>query len=350
MSEYINITPTEATSDDKSTDIRAAMSVSNLLTPPSHGIDLPGPSTPVATVPFVPADTPVATETVDIEDAPSTPVAPMPVNIKDATSTPITPEAADIKEAPSTPASVASRPGNEMVVYSPSDAGGASAAHVDREFECKNDDYAECKTGQYTKDLSRKVISDHFGRNKACTKVIKDWPLFCRKHYQRATYNQSQWQERKVQLILRQFRTIEEQFPGTMYTVALKKSEEDRLNLFSRKVAGGMHSDDAAEFVEPRKNKHFEAPINTLRELSMDLGEDKTLEDVEQTIYNIQEMLQQGETKQVPSIEFLPQLDDVGNPWTEANGGSPRNAKNVRVNKKGGVQKPVAPKKTKVKA
>jgi hypothetical protein len=38
----------------------------------------------------------------------------------------------------------------------------------------RNDDYNECKTGQYTMDLSRKVISDHFGRNKACTRIIKD--------------------------------------------------------------------------------------------------------------------------------------------------------------------------------
>jgi len=326
MAEYANTITTEASSEDKSTDIRATMSVSNLLTPPSHNVDVPDPSTPVATAPSAPADAPV------------------------------TPQAAatDIKEAPSSSlASDIARLDHDMDVESSPIAAGASAAPVEREFECKNDDYAECQTGQYTIALSRKVISDHFGRNKSCTKVIKDWPLFCRKHYQRATYNSDQWQARKLQLVLRQFKIIEEQFPGTMYTVALKKSEEDRLNLYSRKVASGMDNEDAAEFVVPRTNKHFEAPIDTLRELAMDLGADKTLEEVEQTVHNITNMLELGETKQVPSIEFLPQLNEHGNTWTMATGGSPRKGKSPktsRVNRKGGVQKPATPKKAKAKA
>ena len=53
-----------------------------------------------------------------------------------------------------------------------------------------------------------------------------DWPLFCRKHYQRATYNQKLWQSRKITLMLRQFNIIEAQFPGTKYIVAPKKTEE----------------------------------------------------------------------------------------------------------------------------
>lgn len=42
---------------------------------------------------------------------------------------------------------------------------------IDREFVCMNDEYSKCRTGQYNLALSRKVISDHFGRNKACTRV-----------------------------------------------------------------------------------------------------------------------------------------------------------------------------------
>jgi hypothetical protein len=145
-------------------------------------------------------------------------------------------------------------------------------ANIEREFTCVNDEYTRCRTGQYTKDLSRKVISDHFGRNKACTRDITDWPLFCRKHYQRATYNKALWQIRKLNLILRQFNIINRQFPGTTYDIVLKKSEESRLNEYSRKIAAGLAAADAAAAVAPRPAKHFEAPIDVLRELDQYLG------------------------------------------------------------------------------
>ncbi|KAF2690105.1 hypothetical protein K458DRAFT_328271 [Lentithecium fluviatile CBS 122367] len=236
----------------------------------------------------------------------------------------------------------------DLDASSPATDEDQTSAPVVREFICKNDEFAECKTGQYTMDLSRKVISDHFGRNKACTRIIKNWPLFCRKHYQRATYNQEKWQLRKVALIIRQFYIIEEQFPGTMYTVALKKSEENRLNTFSRKVASGMEPEEASKYVEPRENKHFEAPIDVLRELSMDLGSNKNVTEVDQIVNNIHDMLVNHETKQVPSIEFLPQLDADGTPYVEDDGSSPskgKSPKKPRVNKKGGIQKPATPKK-----
>jgi hypothetical protein len=163
-------------------------------------------------------------------------------------------------------------------------------------------------TGQYTKDLSRKVISDHFGRNKACTRDVTDWPLFCRKHYQRATYNKKKWQIRKVQLILRQFDVIEKEFPGTTYDIAFKKSEEARLNTYSRQVAAGIQQPDAAKRVKPKEGKHFEAPIDVLRELDQWVGFDKTHNEVQKIVDVILQMLEDKETEQVPSIEFLPKL------------------------------------------
>jgi hypothetical protein len=155
---------------------------------------------------------------------------------------------------------------------------GEDVPDSEREFICMNDEHTRCMTGQYTKDLSRKVISDHFGRNKACTRDITDWPLFCRKHYQRATYNKKKWQIRKVQLILRQFDVIEKQFPGTTYDIAFKKSEEARLNSYSRSVAAGMKQDDAMDKVAPKEGKHFEAPIDVLRELDQYVGTGKSHE------------------------------------------------------------------------
>ena len=44
---------------------------------------------------------------------------------------------------------------------------------------------------------------------------------------------------------LRQFDTIQDQFHGTKYTVALKKSEESRLNTFSRKIAAELEASAA---------------------------------------------------------------------------------------------------------
>jgi hypothetical protein len=177
-----------------------------------------------------------------------------------------------------------------------------------RGFICFNDEHTRCKTGQYTKDLSRKVISDHFGRNKACTRDITDWPLFCRKHYQRATYNKAKWQVRKINLILRQFDIIEKDFPGTTYDVALKKSEEARLNQFSRQVASGVDKETAAEKVAPAAGKAFEAPIDVLRELDLSIGRGKTYDEAKLIVDMILQMLEEQETEQVPSIEFLPRI------------------------------------------
>lgn len=179
---------------------------------------------------------------------------------------------------------------------------------IKREFTCMNDEFSKCRTGQYTLVLSRKVISDHFGRNKACTRSVSDWPLFCRKHYQRATYNKELWQLRKVKLILRQFDIIEREYPGTTYDITLKRAEEDRLNDFSRKIASGMSSSEAADAVAPAEGKSFEAPIDVLRELDQYLGKGKTMRQAKDTMDVIYQMLQEKDTEQVPSIEFLPQL------------------------------------------
>ncbi|KAF2874438.1 hypothetical protein BDV95DRAFT_474829, partial [Massariosphaeria phaeospora] len=207
----------------------------------------------------------------------------------------------------------------------------------EREFVCMNDEYSECRTGQYSKDLSRKVISDHFGRNKACTREVSCWPLFCRKHYQRATYNADKWQLRKINLILRQFDVIESEHPGTTYNVCLKKSEEGRLNKFSRGIASGLSSEDAGAPVLPSNNKSFEAPIDVLRELEFGLGEKKTIDEVKATVTTILDMLNKGETKAVPSIEFLPQL-----PKKNAAPVTPKNKNKgtpTRVSAKGSVKK-----------
>lgn len=229
-------------------------------------------------------------------------------------------------------------PQQEELDVSPEETVDEDVPDDQREFICVNDEYTRCHTGQYTKDLSRKVISDHFGRNKACTRDITEWPLFCRKHYQRATYNKEKWQIRKIQLILRQLKVIERQFPGTTYNVALKKSEETRLNQYSRHIASGLTSAAARNRVAPAKGKHFEAPIDVLRELDQWLGKGKTHGEVKEIVDVILQMLEGKESEQVPAIEFLPQLPGKVAPSkkTPVKG---RATTAGRVSKKGGVKK-----------
>jgi hypothetical protein len=225
----------------------------------------------------------------------------------------------------------------------------------EREFICKNDETSRCITGQYTLELARKVISDHFGRNKACTRDIADWPLFCRKHYQRATYNKQLWQIRKLGLIFRQFDVIEAQFPGTTYDIHFKKSEETRLNMYSRKIAAGWPEDKAAQSVAPKEpSKHFEAPIDILRELDLDLGTDKTIEEVKDITQKILRQIQDEAVTQVPAIEFLPTLPGkMSSPKKKAKAPktpSPKKRRNAktpsskgtpgRVSSKGSIKKP----------
>ncbi|KAF1834359.1 hypothetical protein BDW02DRAFT_630479 [Decorospora gaudefroyi] len=223
---------------------------------------------------------------------------------------------------------------------------GTDVPDAQREFICMNDEHTRCLTGQYTLDLSRKVISDHFGRNKACTRDITSWPLFCRKHYQRATYSKEKWQLRKVVLILRQFDVIEQEHPGTTYDVAFKKSEEGRLNSYSRQVTSGISNDTAEKYFAPVAGKHFEAPIEVLRELDQYVGRGKTYNEVKSTTDVILQMLEDKECEQVPAIEFLPQLPNKvvtpkKTPTKVRAAKSPKTPKTPsRLSAKGSVKKP----------
>ncbi|KAF3037798.1 hypothetical protein E8E12_005351 [Didymella heteroderae] len=275
---------TALSSTTTQSSIRNAMSFSNLLSEPAE---------PKASTSKLAAE-------VLVLDPPSTPkrgLSPVKQNITSPTDTVMFETSELTEEAVDSPGA-----GGQTTVSAADDD------LVEREFICLNDEYSKCRTGQYTLALSRKVISDHFGRNKACTRDLTDWPLFCRKHYQRATYNKGLWQFRKVKLILRQFDVIEAEFPGTTYDITLKKSEEDRINEFSRKIAQGMSSEDAATAVAPVAGKAFEAPIDVLRELDQYIGKGKTLSEVKDTMDVISQMLQGNETEAVPAIEFLPQL------------------------------------------
>ncbi|KAI0621883.1 hypothetical protein TUN199_06121 [Pyrenophora tritici-repentis] len=285
---------TDKTETTQTDTIRSTMAVNNLLSP----VD----DTPEVTAAPVVVSPVVATRAVTPPSTPSTPSKP----VKEEASSPligspdtVMSEPNDVKE----PVTV-----KELSEENDDELSAEDVPDHEREFICMNDEHTRCITGQYTKDLSRKVISDHFGRNKSCTRDITDWPLFCRKHYQRATYSKPKWQLRKVQLILRQFDVIEEQHPGTTYDVALKKSEESRLNQYCRQVNSGLNTADAEKNTAPGSGKHFEAPIDVLRELDQWLGRNKSYEDAKKIVDIILQMLEGEDCSQVPAIEFLPKV------------------------------------------
>ncbi|KAL5118839.1 hypothetical protein ACEQ8H_003161 [Pleosporales sp. CAS-2024a] len=281
--------------------VRGTMSFSNILASPPASATPPestGDALVEATSPTPPVTPKKDGDCADVEDKTASPTT-------DTELSELTPlEAADIFAADD----------------------GKDLPDDQREFICMNDELSRCVTGQYTKDLSRKVISDHFGRNKACTRDISSWPLFCRKHYQRATYNKPLWQLRKLELIYHQLDVIEQEFPGTTYNVALKKSEAARLEKYCLMVMSGRSAEEAAAATAPTKGKHFEAPITILRELYMDMGEGRSIDYVKTVVQKIHAQIKDGDTTQVPSIEFLPNLG--------GNNVSPKKAPNTPTPKK----------------
>ncbi|KAF2642779.1 hypothetical protein P280DRAFT_548202 [Massarina eburnea CBS 473.64] len=319
--QILPISPSQDGASMNPDDIRAAMSVTNLLTPPAQ------------------ADSPPAIAADEISQA----VA------GDSSSSPTAKNSFPIGYP--TPEQDVDMNGNASPV---------------REFECLNDPQNPCGTDQYTMELSRKGISHHFGRNKASTRLIDFWPLRCRKHYQRSTYTLDAWELRKVALINEQFDEMERHFPGIQYTVTFKKAEENRLNTFSRKLAQGYSVAAAeAEVAHNPKARSFEAPIKILRELEAGLGPNKSIEDVKETLEVIKDMVKHKESQKVPIIEFVPQLNKQRHP-IEVVKKAPRSASKTsapkkkapkkkavsRVSEKGSIRKTSskAPAKSKLKA
>ncbi|OCK73783.1 hypothetical protein K432DRAFT_312045 [Lepidopterella palustris CBS 459.81] len=210
---------------------------------------------------------------------------------------------------------------------------------IDREFVCAHGGASMCNSGQYTLNLSRKTISDHFGRNKACTRAIEWWPLLCRKHYQRFSYRQKQWSYRKLDYIDTQLNYIEGLHPNIKYIIQLKKSEEKRLAEFAKATAflSDATTGEAATAALPApdaKAKSFEAPIQVLQQLNTVLGIQKTTDDCKAACALIRQMLERKETEDVPNVEFLPQI-----PLKNAISTKKRKD-SCRISKNGAIQKP----------
>jgi len=113
--------------------------------------------------------------------------------------------------------------------------------------------------------LGRKVISQYFGRNKASTRLIPDevWHYFCRKDYQRQTYDAKKSGPAFAAFVISQVRDQLQRMrvwrPDAQFEVALSKAAQDRLATYQA-IKSANNNDAtvaAAKMPQPgSKGKH----------------------------------------------------------------------------------------------
>ena len=163
---------------------------------------------------------------------------------------------------------------------------------------------------QWQKELgaSRKCVSDYFGRNKRCTKIIP-FQRWCRSHYQRTSYKPDKpdkqrlrsWAKIKTRMIRDTFDIIDDMEAGVLYTVVLKKGEQTRLN-------NHVHQ---KEQPAKTKSKTYKAPMNVLQRIHRDfVGTHRARADVEQLVDYIDDLLDDEDVDDVPHFEMLPEFSE----------------------------------------
>jgi hypothetical protein len=161
---------------------------------------------------------------------------------------------------------------------------------------------SRCRTMQVDALDSRLCVSDFFGRNKSSTRLIKSPLTWCRKHYQRFSYQAKSWQGTKLFLIQEQLERIDCDDPGTTYNIKLKKSELKRLS-------EANNGDRVA--VAGRPLKKDEAPIDSLQYIYDNiLGDDKTKQDCEGFLRWCSQERAKGTFDIIPRVEMVPNLSD----------------------------------------
>lgn len=287
------------------------------------------------------------------------------------------------EDVPTSPESLA----QEASSPAPVSAEGSSSRPT-REYDCCYQLPDECGVQKQGEQLTlrecRPCVSDHFGRNKACTKLIPRLVRFCRKHYQRSAYHKERWPFQKCELILMQLDWIEEDVPNVTFEIILKKSEMMRLSADSIAKASGSNSnkgktkaaaetttstssnptakpkgkgkakeDDDDDYASPpstpaddSKSKLFEAPIHILRHIETTFcGRNKTVSDCVDVVDWLRDHLDQGTLEDLPVVEFLPEnlpplKNEKGKTTTSSKASTGPKKVILRVSKKGAVQKP----------
>ncbi|KAF4461236.1 hypothetical protein FALBO_11968 [Fusarium albosuccineum] len=156
-----------------------------------------------------------------------------------------------------------------------------------------------CTTGS----VPRKVISHLFGRNKVCTRRIPErvWVCMCRKHYQRMRYRKgADFSVTQIGMVYEQIvrmifwsrglespsRVNQEAITIRSWTFSIRKRELKRL------------SDTNNRDVVPRW-------------IAQSLGDGKSHDEILDIVERLHHEIQQGILKDVPPVEFLPEVVDA---------------------------------------
>jgi hypothetical protein len=167
-------------------------------------------------------------------------------------------------------------------------------------FECEYQIIGGCRTLQFDLNDSRTCVSDYFGRNKAATAKIKRPIRWCRKHYQRASFQKDTWQMNKLVLILEQLDRIEEDDAGTTYTIGIKRSELQRLSDYNN--AGKKHAVSLHDLCPG------EAPFSILQHIFDNYkGTNRTIEECKSLIKWVRGEREAGRIGNIPQFEMVPE-------------------------------------------
>ena len=156
-----------------------------------------------------------------------------------------------------------------------------------------------CTTGS----VPRKVISHLFGRNKVCTRRIPErvWVCMCRKHYQRIRYRTgADFSVTQIGMVYEQIvrmifwsrglensnRTNQEGIAIRSWTFSIRRREVKRM------------ADTNGRDLIPRW-------------IMQSLGEGKTHDEILDVVERLHHEIQQGTLKDVPPVEFLPEVVDA---------------------------------------
>ncbi|EEU45068.1 uncharacterized protein NECHADRAFT_20897, partial [Fusarium vanettenii 77-13-4] len=154
-----------------------------------------------------------------------------------------------------------------------------------------------------TSSVPRKVISHLFGRNKVCTRRIPErvWVCMCRKHYQRMRYRKgADFSVTQIGMVYEQIvrmifwsrglesanRVNQEAITIRSWTFSIRKRELKRL------------VDTNGRDLVPRW-------------IVQSLGDGKTHDEILDIVERLHHEIQQGILKDVPPVEFLPEVVDA---------------------------------------
>ncbi|KAL1393119.1 hypothetical protein HDK64DRAFT_304266 [Phyllosticta capitalensis] len=179
-----------------------------------------------------------------------------------------------------------------------------------REFTCVFGN--PCMLGQYTWELSRKMVSDYFGRNKKATALIEGrWIMSCRKHYQRHSYQES-WPYNKADIIRQQLERIEDIEPGMHWQIKLKNSEEKRLTQYLKSCSNsGAAPDWTSPATTSIPDDKKQSSLAVLHGLSGFCGSNRSKQDCDNIITAAKAALDSGRATHFPLFEMVPQFSGL---------------------------------------